>query len=85
VTVTVARLCAMLVSMKTKRRIIQMGNEQLTPFEIAERKRLIQQLDRKSQERYLADAKKGANQEYYYAERELKDFNRKLRERGVKV
>ena len=84
-TVTVARLCAMLVSMKTKRRIIQMGNEQLTPFEIAERKRLIQQLDRKSQERYLADAKKGANQEYYYAERELKDFNRKLRERGVKV
>jgi len=39
----------------------------------------------KSQERYLADAKKGANQEYYYAERELKDFNRKLRERGVKV
>jgi hypothetical protein len=33
----------------------------------------------------LADAKKGANQEYYYAERELKDFNRKLRERGVKV
>tara|TARA_R100000655_G_scaffold105532_1_gene153850 strand:+ start:714 stop:941 length:228 start_codon:yes stop_codon:yes gene_type:complete len=75
----------MLVSMKTKRRIIQMGNEQLTPFEIAERKRLIQQLDRKSQERYLADAKKGANQEYYYAERELKDFNRKLRERGVKV
>ena len=49
------------------------------------RRRLIQQLDRKSQERYLADAKKGANQEYYYAERELKDFNRKLRERGVKV
>ena len=62
-----------------------MGNEQLTPFEVAERKRLIQQLDRKSQERYLADAKKGAYQEYYYAERELKDFNRKLRERGVKV
>ncbi len=62
-----------------------MGNEQLTPFGIKERRRLIQQLDRKSQERYLADAKKGANQEYYYAERELKDFNRKLRERGVKV
>ena len=62
-----------------------MGNEQLTPHEIKERRRLIQQLDRKSQERYLADAKKGANQEYYYAERELKDFNRKLRERGVKV
>jgi phosphoglycerol transferase MdoB-like AlkP superfamily enzyme len=62
-----------------------MGNEQLTPFEVKERRRLIQQLDRKSQERYLADAKKGANQEYYYAERELKDFNRKLRERGVKV
>ena len=62
-----------------------MGNEQLTPFEVGERRRLIQQLDRKSQERYLADAKKGAYQEYYYAERELKDFNRKLRERGVKV
>ena len=62
-----------------------MGNEQLTPFEIAERKRLIQQLDQKSRERYLADAKKGANQEYYYAERELKEFNRKLRKRGVKV
>jgi phosphoglycerol transferase MdoB-like AlkP superfamily enzyme len=71
--------------MKTKRSINKMGNEQLTPFEIAERKRLIQEVDRTSQERYLADAKKGANQEYYYAERELKDFNRKLRERGVKV
>tara|TARA_Y100001963_G_scaffold74941_1_gene104064 strand:- start:5530 stop:5745 length:216 start_codon:yes stop_codon:yes gene_type:complete len=71
--------------MKTKRRIIKMGNEQLTPFEIGERKRLIQQLDRTSEARYLADAKKGANQEYYYAERELKDFNRKLREKGVKV
>ena len=62
-----------------------MGNEQLTPFEIAERKRLIQEVDRTSQARYLADAKKGANQEYYYAERELKEFNRKLRERGVKI
>ena len=62
-----------------------MCNEQLTPFEIAERKRLIQQLDQKSRERFLADAVKGANQEYYYAERELKEFNRKLRERGVKV
>ena len=62
-----------------------MGDEQLTPFEIKERRRLIQQLDQKSTERYLADAKKGANQEYYYAERELKEFNRKLRERGVKV
>ena len=62
-----------------------MGNEQLTPFQVAERKRLIQEVDRTSQARYLADAKKGANQEYYYAERELKDFNRKLRERGVKV
>ncbi len=62
-----------------------MGNEQLTPFEIAERKRLIQEVDRTSQARYLADAKKGANQEYSYAERELKEFNRKLRERGVKV
>tara|TARA_R100000657_G_C4609507_1_gene62893 strand:- start:342 stop:557 length:216 start_codon:yes stop_codon:yes gene_type:complete len=71
--------------MKTKRSINKMGNEQLTPFEIAERKRLIQEVDRTSQARYLADAKKGANQEYYYAERELKEFNRKLRERGVKV
>ena len=62
-----------------------MGNEQLTPFEIAERKRLIQEVDRTSQARYLADAKKGANQEFYYAERELKEFNRKLRERGVKI
>ena len=62
-----------------------MSNEQLTPFEVRERRRLIQQLDRASEARYLADAKKGANQEYYYAERELKEFNRKLRERGVKV
>lgn len=62
-----------------------MGNEQLTPFEVRERRRLIQQLDRASEERYLADAKKGAHQEYYYADRELKEFNRKLRERGVKV
>jgi len=62
-----------------------MGNEQLTPFEVRERRRLIQQLDRASEARYLADAKKGAHQEYYYADRELKEFNRKLRERGVKV
>jgi|TARA_B100000035_G_C20524114_1_gene346649 uncharacterized protein (DUF2147 family) len=75
----------MRVSTRTKRSIKKMGDEQLTPFEIKERRRLIQQLDRKSTERYLADAKKGANQEYYYAERELKEFNRKLRERGVKV
>ena len=63
----------------------QNGRRATNPFEIKERRRLIQQLGRKSTERYLADAKKGANQEYYYAERELKEFNRKLRERGVKV
>ena len=75
--------CAVCVNTRTG--IIQMGNEQLTPFEVGERRRLIQQLNRTSEARYLADAKKGANQEYYYAERELKEFNRKLRERGVKV
>mgnify|MGYP001455329878 FL=1 len=62
-----------------------MGNEQLTPFQIGERRRLIQQLNRTSEARYLADAKKGSKQEYYYAKKELEDFNRELRKKGVKV
>ena len=62
-----------------------MGNEQLTSFEVGERRRLIQQLDRTSRARYLADTKKGSTQEYYYAKKELEDFNRELRKKGVKV
>jgi len=83
VIVTDALQCAVCVNTRTG--IIQMGNEQLTPYEIGERRRLIQQLDRTSRARYLADAKKGAHQEFYYAEKELKDFNRELRKKGVKV
>ena len=75
--------CAVCVNTRTG--IIQMGNEQLTPFQIGERRRLIQQLDRTSRVRFTADAKKGSTQEYYYAKKELEDFNRELRKKGVKV